>query len=164
MQRPRIARGDISARYVGATTAVCPIPRPAMNLPAYTWPILPLEVMKIMIPVIQMRQSCRVAHRRPILSVIRKALECFDALSAGTGAASQYRGIGGTYSKAPPMLPICTIAVIFPRRLAFSDSLRRGSLRRYFEMKAFCWTVPEMRPSSIPGRGEIQSAFSLTTN
>ena len=66
-QKPRVNFGAISARYEGATTVVCPIPRPMMKRPAYTMPMLPFDAAarKMATPRIHTTQSCLVAQSRP---------------------------------------------------------------------------------------------------
>ena len=140
---PRTNRGEISARYVGATTVVCPMPMPAINRPAYNCPRLPVdaELRKIAMPIVQTTQSCLVAHRRPILSVITNAI------------------------RAPAIEPNCTIDVMLPRRSAICVSLSVESSPRLKSLwKLACEAEVPMRPSSTLLAAPISPKLQVTVS
>ena len=113
-----------------------------MKRPAYTCPSRPPLVRKMTIPRIQMQHSWRVAQRRPMRS------QSTNALLTSQHKSTMNHSYRKPHRAAPPTLPIWTIAEMFPSTLASSVSLILSKPRRW--TKCVLLRVPEMRPSSIP--------------
>ena len=121
---PRFALGATSAMYVGPTTVVIPIPRPAKKRPAISCPVLPWLVTTMMKPMSHKALRSWRVRTRPTRSQTKKA------------------------SSEPTMLPSWTMLVMLERTSAWCDS--EPSSRWNSSLKLCMLTMPPTRPSSRP--------------